>query len=156
ALPHLGEEQHREAPRVVAQLQEDGDAGDDRDDDPGHRDDVEHERVSPHRSAGDNHASPRSSSAALAGWAPQPPREGQEDDAMPEMKVPGPAHPITLTAAPSRYQVLYAGHVIVDSRNAVLLKEASYKPVLYFPREDADMAYFHPTAHSTHCPYKGD
>lgn len=75
---------------------------------------------------------------------------------MPEIKVPGPDHPITVTAAPARYQVLYAGHVIVDSKNALSLKEASYKPVLYFPREDADMAYFARTAHTTHCPYKGD
>jgi uncharacterized protein (DUF427 family) len=75
---------------------------------------------------------------------------------MPEMKVPGPDHPIAVTAAPARYQVLYNGHVIVDSHNALSLKEATYKPVLYFPCEDADMAWFHRTEHSTHCPYKGD
>jgi len=74
---------------------------------------------------------------------------------MPEMKVPGPDHPITVAAAPARYEVLYQGHVIVDSRGALSLKEASYKPVLYFPREDADMAFFTRTAHSTYCPYKG-
>ena len=75
---------------------------------------------------------------------------------MPEMKVPGPEHPITVAAAPSRYQVLYNGHVIVDSRDALLLKEAAYKPVLYFPREDADMAFFARTGHVTYCPYKGE
>jgi uncharacterized protein (DUF427 family) len=75
---------------------------------------------------------------------------------MPEMKVPGPDHPITVTANPARVQVRYNGHVIVDSRKALTLKEAAYKPVLYFPREDADMAYFTRTDHSTHCPYKGD
>ncbi len=75
---------------------------------------------------------------------------------MPEMKVPGPEHPITVAAAPSRYQVLYNGHVLVDSRDALLLKEATYKPALYFPREDADMAFFARTQRVTHCPYKRD
>jgi uncharacterized protein (DUF427 family) len=75
---------------------------------------------------------------------------------MPEMKVPGPDHPITIAADPRRYQVVYNGHVIVDSRGALLLKEATYKAVLYFPREDADMAYFTRTEHTTYCPYKGE
>ena len=75
---------------------------------------------------------------------------------MPEMRIPGPDHPITVTANPSRIQVSYNGHVIVDTRRALTLKEASYKPVIYVPREDAEMAFFSRTDHSTHCPYKGD
>jgi uncharacterized protein (DUF427 family) len=75
---------------------------------------------------------------------------------MPEMKIPGPDHPITVTANPKRIQVLYNGHVIVDSKRALTLKEASYKPVIYFPREDVEMALFSRTEHTTHCPYKGD
>ncbi len=74
---------------------------------------------------------------------------------MPEMKVPGPDHPITITANPKRIQVTYNGHVIVDTKRALTLKEASYKPVLYVPREDAEMAFFTRTEHSTYCPYKG-
>ena len=74
---------------------------------------------------------------------------------MPEMKVPGPDHPITVAAKPARVQVAYHGHVIVDSRRALELKEATYKPVLYFPREDVDMNYFSRTEHTTYCPYKG-
>jgi uncharacterized protein (DUF427 family) len=75
---------------------------------------------------------------------------------MPEMKIPGPDHPITVEATPSRIQVLYNGHVIVDTKRALTLKEASYKPVIYFPREDVEMAFFSRTDHTTHCPYKGD
>ena len=30
------------------------------------------------------------------------------------------------------------------------------KPVLYIPREDADLAAYVPTTRSTHCPFKGD
>jgi uncharacterized protein (DUF427 family) len=75
---------------------------------------------------------------------------------MPEIKIPGPDHPITVTATPKRVQARYNGHVIADSRTALLLKEASYKAVVYFPREDVEMAYFTRTDRSTHCPYKGD
>jgi uncharacterized protein (DUF427 family) len=75
---------------------------------------------------------------------------------MPEMKIPGPDHPITLAANPQRIQVVYNGHVIADTRRALTLKEASYRPVIYFPREDVDMAFLTRTDHSTHCPYKGD
>ena len=74
---------------------------------------------------------------------------------MPEMKVPGPEHPITIAAKEARVQVAYQGHVIADSRRALELKEAAYKPVLYFPRDDVDMSYFSRTEHTTYCPYKG-
>ena len=74
---------------------------------------------------------------------------------MPEMKVPGPDHPITIAADPRRLQVLYNGHVIADSRNALTLKEATYKAVAYFPREDVAMEFFSRTDRETYCPYKG-
>ena len=74
---------------------------------------------------------------------------------MAEMKLPGPDHPITVTAHPGRVQVLFEGHVIADSANVLTLKEATYKPVFYFPREDVAMDYLHRTDHATHCPYKG-
>ena len=75
---------------------------------------------------------------------------------MPEMKLPGPDHPITITANDARVQVSYQGHVIGDSRETLRLKEATYKPVLYFPREDIDMAYLSRTDRVTYCPYKGE
>jgi uncharacterized protein (DUF427 family) len=75
---------------------------------------------------------------------------------MPQMKTPGPDHPITLHAAPGRTQASYAGHVIADSENVLMLHEANYPPVAYFPRGDVDMAFLARTAHSTHCPYKGE
>lgn len=72
------------------------------------------------------------------------------------MKIPGPDHPITVTPAAQRWRVKFQGHVIADSGDAVVLKEASYPPVVYFPREDVSMDYLTRTAHATHCPYKGD
>jgi uncharacterized protein (DUF427 family) len=72
------------------------------------------------------------------------------------MKIPGPDHPITITANPKRVRALFQGHVIADSGGALTLQEAGYKPVQYFPRDDVDMAFLSRTSHSTHCPYKGD
>jgi uncharacterized protein (DUF427 family) len=75
---------------------------------------------------------------------------------MTQMKVPGPDHPITLTASGERLQVTYSGHVIADSDKVVMLQEANYPPVAYFPRGDVEMAFMARTAHRTHCPYKGE
>ena len=72
------------------------------------------------------------------------------------MKIPGPDHPITLHRNPKRVQALYQGHLIADTEAAVSLKEAGYKAVQYFPREDVAMEFLHRTEHHSHCPYKGD
>ncbi|WP_372783728.1 DUF427 domain-containing protein [Phenylobacterium sp.] len=72
------------------------------------------------------------------------------------MKTPGPDHPITLTPAPTRWRARFAGHVIADTTDALILQEASYPAVVYFPRADVAMDYMSRTDRSTHCPYKGD
>jgi uncharacterized protein (DUF427 family) len=72
------------------------------------------------------------------------------------MKIPGPDHPITITPNPRRVRVIAGGKVVADTTSALALKEATYPVVNYIPRKDADMAALKPTAHSTHCPYKGD
>ena len=72
------------------------------------------------------------------------------------MKIPGPDHPITITPSRERVRVTFNGKVVADTSRALVLQEASYKPVFYIPREDAQMALTAKTAHSTHCPYKGD
>ena len=71
------------------------------------------------------------------------------------MKIPGPDHPITLTRNPKRVRALYQGHVIADTTAAVTVKEAGYKPVHYFPREDVAMTFLARTEHGSYCPYKG-
>jgi uncharacterized protein (DUF427 family) len=75
---------------------------------------------------------------------------------MPQMMTPGPDHPITLQPAEGRVQARYSGHVIADSADVLMLTEASYPPVAYFPRADVDMAFMARTTRHTHCPYKGD
>ena len=72
------------------------------------------------------------------------------------MKLPGPDHPITISSSGKRVRVTFADQVIADSTHALVLTEASYKPVFYIPRADADMNLLKPSDHRTHCPYKGD
>ena len=72
------------------------------------------------------------------------------------MKIPGPDHPITISPADGRWQARFVGRMIADSARALVLQEASYPPVIYFPRGDVDMAKLSRTERSTHCPYKGD
>ena len=72
------------------------------------------------------------------------------------MKIPGADHPITIRPAGERVRVTFNGKVVADTRRALVLQEASYKPVFYIPRADAQMTSFERTAHSTYCPYKGD
>ncbi|MHB8530482.1 MAG: DUF427 domain-containing protein [Caulobacteraceae bacterium] len=74
---------------------------------------------------------------------------------METMKVPGPDHPIKVTANPRRVRALYMDHVIADSADVLELREAGYRPVCYFPREDVSMEYLARTDRVTHCPYKG-
>ncbi|MGH6957910.1 MAG: DUF427 domain-containing protein [Caulobacteraceae bacterium] len=75
---------------------------------------------------------------------------------MPEMRVPGPDHPIALATNPRRMRARYFGHVIADTTDALTLKEAAYPAVTYFPRGDVSMEYLSRTEKVTHCPYKGD
>jgi uncharacterized protein (DUF427 family) len=72
------------------------------------------------------------------------------------MKLPGPDHPITITPAQGRVQVRFGGVLVADTQAALELKESTYPAVLYIPRADAQLEHFTRTAHSTHCPYKGD
>lgn len=70
--------------------------------------------------------------------------------------IPGPDHPITLTRSEAHIVVRAAGKVIAETHRAVELREASYPPVFYIPREDADMALLERTDHGSYCPYKGE
>jgi uncharacterized protein (DUF427 family) len=72
------------------------------------------------------------------------------------MKIPDENHPITLERERTRVQVLFEGHEIADSGDVLVLTEAGYPPVRYFPREDVQMMFLRRTDKITHCPYKGD
>jgi uncharacterized protein (DUF427 family) len=72
------------------------------------------------------------------------------------IKVPGPDHPITITATKGRVTATVKGKLIADSRDALTLQEAAYAPVQYIPRKDVDMTQLQRSAHRTYCPYKGE
>ena len=72
------------------------------------------------------------------------------------MKTPDESHPITLEREQARVRVLFEGHEIADSADVILLREAGYPPVRYFPRDDVRMMFLRRTHKVTHCPYKGD
>ena len=71
-------------------------------------------------------------------------------------KQPGPDHPISVAPTGGRVVVKRNGAVVAESRRALTLKEASYPPVQYIPREDVRMDLLTRSALETHCPYKGD
>jgi uncharacterized protein (DUF427 family) len=71
-------------------------------------------------------------------------------------KIPGPDHPIAISASGDRVVVKAAGRTVVDTRAALVLKEASYPAVYYVPRKDADLTLLMKTDHTTYCPYKGE
>ena len=72
------------------------------------------------------------------------------------MKIPDETHPITITPAPNAVRALFEGHEIADSDDVLVLREASYPPVFYFPRDHVRMAFLRRTDKVTNCPYKGD
>ena len=54
--------------------------------------------------------------------------------------------PVTVTAG---------GMVLGTTRRALELREGSYPPVVYVPRDDMDMVALNRTERSTRCPWKG-
>ncbi len=71
------------------------------------------------------------------------------------MKIPGPDHPISIAANPSRVVVKVGRQIVADTSDALTLREASYRDVQYIPRRDVDMAALTRSEHTTYCPYKG-
>jgi uncharacterized protein (DUF427 family) len=70
--------------------------------------------------------------------------------------LPGPDHPISIAVNPNRVVVTVDGRVVADTRRALTLREASYPPVDYIPREDVDFTLLRRSERATYCPYKGD
>ena len=71
------------------------------------------------------------------------------------MKIPGPDHPITREPCRQRVRAAYDKHVIGDTDDALILREAGYRPVYYLPMRDMEMSLLAKTDHQTFCPYKG-
>ena len=74
-----------------------------------------------------------------------------------------PQHQVEARPSSARVRVLSKGQVIADTREGVELHESygegkkTVAPVVYYiPRKDVRMDRLERTAHSTHCPFKGD
>ena len=67
-----------------------------------------------------------------------------------------PKHRITTKPAGVRVQIKLKGEVIADTRNAIVLEEATYTAVYYIPRKDVKMERLVRTSHETSCPFKGE
>lgn len=71
-------------------------------------------------------------------------------------RIDGPAHRIYVHDVPKRIRIEFAGEMVADSTRARMLHESNILPVLYLPMADVRSAVVEPTAHRTHCPFKGD
>ncbi len=67
-----------------------------------------------------------------------------------------PEHTITVEPYGGHVTVRAGGKEIASSDKALVLKEASYPPVLYVPFSDIAFDALEATETSTHCPFKGD
>ena len=63
---------------------------------------------------------------------------------------------IEIVPASGRVVVRWKGHTVVDTARALELREGAYPPVLYVPREDADMKLLAQSPRHTTCPHKGE
>jgi uncharacterized protein (DUF427 family) len=72
------------------------------------------------------------------------------------IKQPSPSHPITIERNPARVRVSVAGRTLVDTREALTLREADYLPVQYVPLADVDGSLLTPSDHESYCPFKGE
>jgi len=71
-------------------------------------------------------------------------------------RIDAPAHILYFEDLPRRVRVNFGGETIADTRASRLMHETGHLPVIYFPQEDDRTDLLEPTAHSTHCPFKGD
>lgn len=72
------------------------------------------------------------------------------------MKAPNRPHAFEIGPNPHRVVVTFKDHRIADTKEALRFEESGLPPVAYIPRHDVDMSRLSRTAHTTHCPFKGD
>jgi len=63
---------------------------------------------------------------------------------------------ITIAKADGTWVVRAAGAVVGESAQALELRERGHDPVIYFPRDDIEMAFFDASDHRSTCPHKGE
>ena len=66
------------------------------------------------------------------------------------------AYRVVVELCRKRVRVVFAGEIIADSTDALVLHETRLPLVYYFPRKDVRMDLLQRTEHRTHCPFKGN
>jgi adenylate cyclase len=66
------------------------------------------------------------------------------------------AYRVVVKPSGKHVRVVFAGEIIVDSTDALVLHETRLPQVYYFPRKDVRMDLLQRTEHRTHCPFKGN
>ena len=84
------------------------------------------------------------------------PASGAADRMNRPVKTPGPDYPIEIHAAGSAFRAVCAGLVLAHSARALVMQEARYPQVVYFPREDVDLSLIERSNTTSWCPYKGE
>lgn len=67
-----------------------------------------------------------------------------------------PEHWLDFEESPRRVRVKFGGETLVDTKRAMLLREAGHVPVYYFPPEDVRMEFLTPNDRHTRCSVKGE
>lgn len=67
-----------------------------------------------------------------------------------------PDYRVDLAASAERVRVRFNGKVVADSQRALIVRETTHDPVVYFPREDVRFDAMERTDHQTFCPFKGE
>jgi len=71
-------------------------------------------------------------------------------------RIDGPPHRLLWQPFPRRVRAVLDGELVLDTRDGKLLHESNLLPQLYAPRGDVNEDLLEPSAHTTHCPFKGD
>lgn len=67
-----------------------------------------------------------------------------------------PTYRIAIEPSPRRVRAAFGGAIVADTTRALLMREERHLPVYYVPLDDVRRDLLRPTAHATHCLYKGD
>lgn len=63
---------------------------------------------------------------------------------------------VQVEACPRRIRAVFGGHLVVDTNNAILLRETDYLPQYYLPRSDVSETLLEASSRTSRCPHKGE
>ncbi len=67
-----------------------------------------------------------------------------------------PDHTVDLIKSDKHVRIIFNGEVVADSDRTIIVDEAGYSKVYYFPRSEVRMDYMQRTNQGTYCPFKGE